>query len=70
MQDIDALGVTGMQVSLVEASALLELGRKEEAINILKKFTPVNAVPEEINFAATLFRRAGLPNAASAVTLR
>jgi predicted Zn-dependent protease len=70
VQDIDALGVSGMQVSLVEASALLELGRKEEAINILKKFTPVNAVPEEINFAATLFRRAGLPNAADAVTLR
>ncbi len=70
VQDIDALGVSGMQVSLVEASALLELGRKEEAINILKKFTPVNAVPEEINFAATLFRRAGLPNAVDGVTLR
>lgn len=70
VQDIDALGVSGMQVSLVEAAALLELGRKEEAVNILRKFTPVNAVPEEISFAATLFRRAGLPNAAGAITLR
>ena len=70
VQDIDALGVSGMQVSLMEASALLELGRKEEAITILKKFTPVNAVPEEISFAATLFRRAGLPNAVNGVTLR
>ena len=67
VEDIDAPDLTGMQVTLVEASALLELGRKEEAINILKKFTPVNAVPEEINFAATLFRQAGLPNAVNAL---
>ena len=69
VQDIDAPDLTGMQVSLVEASALLELGRKEEARSVLKKFTAMNAVPEEINFAATLFRQAGLPNATNAFTL-
>jgi cellulose synthase operon protein C len=70
VEDIDAPDLTGMQVSLVEASALLELGRKDEARNILKKFTAVNAIPEEINFAATLFRQAGLPSAVNAFTLQ
>jgi hypothetical protein len=59
-----------MQVSLVEAGALLELGRKEEAQKVLSRFTSVNAMPEEINLAATLSRRAGLPNAVNAFTVR
>ena len=70
VENIDAPDLTGMQVTLVEASALLELGRKDEARNILKKFTAVNAVPEEINFAATLFRQAGLSSAVNAFTLK
>jgi Flp pilus assembly protein TadD len=70
IQDIDAPDLTGMQVSLVEAGVLLELGRKEEAKKSLHRFTSVNAMPEEINLAATLFRQAGLPNAVNAFTLQ
>ena len=70
VQNIDKPDLSGMQVSLIEASALLELGRKEEAKGALKKFTPAGAVPEEIKLAATLFRQAGLPNAEGAFTLQ
>ncbi|HEY4247261.1 MAG TPA: CDC27 family protein [Lacunisphaera sp.] len=68
IQKIDKPDLSGMQVSLIEASALLELGRKEEAKDALKKFVPAGAVPEEIKLAATLFRQAGLPNAEGAFT--
>ncbi len=70
IQTIKTPDLGGMQVSLIEASALLELGRKEEARGALNKFSPAGAVPEEIKLAATLFRQAGLPNAEKAFTLR
>lgn len=70
IQGVDALDLTGMQASLVEAGILLDLGRKEEAKKILEGFTAANAMPEEKNLAATLFRQAGLPNAVTALTLQ
>jgi predicted Zn-dependent protease len=70
IQNIDKPDLGGMQVSLIEASALLELGRKEDAKGALKKFVSTGAVPEEIKLAATLFRQAGLPNAEGAFTLK
>lgn len=70
VQTIEKPDLRGMQVSLIEASALLELGRKEEARGILKKFAPAGAVSEEIKLAATLFRQAGLPNAEKVFTLQ
>ncbi len=70
IRETETPDMTGMQVALVEAGALLELGRKEEAGKILNRFTSVNAVPEEINLAATLFKQAGLPIAVNAFTLK
>lgn len=70
IQDVDAPELSGMQVALVEAGILLDLERKDEAVKTLASFAPANAMPEEKNLAATLYRRAGLPTAMNALTLQ
>ncbi len=66
LRDLSADQADGMQVALIEAGVLLELGRKTDAQASLQHFTPVNAMPEEIALAHQLSRQAGTPAAVAA----
>ncbi len=54
---VDVAAAGGMQVTLVEAATLLDLGRKQEAQAALSRFAAAEAMPEEIRLAETLEHR-------------
>lgn len=60
LQNLNAVNLPQMQVSLVQAGVLLDLNRKQEAQDSLARFVAINAMPEEKNLADTLSRKVGL----------